>query len=273
MKASLRVTVLAVLFFGCATSGVNKGDFNFFSKSDDVKLGNDFAQEIAKQFPLLPDNAVREYFTTIGRRIAANSDWPGLTYYFEVVNTEDINAFAIPGGHIYLNRGLILAADNLSEVAGVLGHEISHVVARHGTEQLTKQYGFSIVAALVLGQNPKMWEELLANLFGSLSMLHYGRKAESEADELGFRYLTRTGYNPAGMSGFFGKLLAMQKKQPGNFEKLFATHPPTQERIDHVNGLIAQVPVNPDWIVDEPRFHEIQEKIKKYDVPKPKEKK
>jgi predicted Zn-dependent protease len=252
----------AVMAAGCATSGINKGDLNFFSKNEEIELGRRFSEEIAQKYPLLEDREITDYFAQIGRRIAANSDWPDLEFHFYVVDSKEINAFAIPGGHVYLNRGLILRADNLSEVTGVLGHEISHVVARHGTEQLSKQYGFAIVAQLVLGENPAMWQKITAELFGTLGLLHYGRAAESEADRLGVRYVYKTGYDPQGMISFFEKLLALQKKQPGLLDKLFSTHPPTKERIEGVKAEIAKLPPRKDLVRDQPRFHQIQERLR-----------
>ncbi len=250
------------LVAGCATTGVNKGDINLISVDQEIQMGRDFAAQIAKTYPLLKDKEINAYFQRLGEQIAKNSDWPDLTYHFQVVNTADVNAFAIPGGWVYIHRGLIERADNLSEVACVVGHEIGHVVARHGTELMTKQYGIALVTQLILGQNPALWEKIAAQLFTTAGVLHYSRKHELEADRLGIRYAYRAGYDPNGMVTFFEKLEALQKHEPSLIEVWFSTHPPTSERIKQAEKLIAELPAKPGLKKDEPSFHTIQTKLR-----------
>ncbi|NOZ56077.1 MAG: M48 family metalloprotease [Calditrichaeota bacterium] len=255
-------TATGLLLSGCATTGVNKGDINLISVDQEIQMGRDFAAQIAKTYPLLKDEGINAYFQRLGEQIAKQSDWPDLQYHFQVVNTADVNAFAIPGGWVYIHRGLIERADNLSEVACVVGHEIGHVVARHGTELMTKQYGIALVTQLILGQNPALWEKIAAQLFTTAGVLHYSRKHELEADRLGIRYAYRAGYDPNGMVTFFEKLQALQKHEPSLIEVWFSTHPPTSERIKQAEKLIAELPAKPGLKKDEPSFHAIQKKLK-----------
>ncbi|HFE53658.1 MAG TPA: peptidase M48 [Bacteroidetes bacterium] len=260
--AVVLLIALALVLTGCATTGVNKGDINLISVDQEVQMGRDFAAEIAKTYPLLKDPEINAYFQKLGEKLARASDWPDLQYHFQVVNTADVNAFAIPGGWVYIHRGLIERADNLSEVACVMGHEIGHVVARHGTELMTKQYGIALVTQLILGQNPKMWEKIAAQLFTTAGVLHYSRKHELEADRLGVRYAYKAGFNPNGMVTFFEKLQALQKREPSLIEVWFSTHPPTSERIKQAKAQIARLSLGPNLITDEPSFHQIQKKLK-----------
>ncbi len=255
-------TATGLLLSGCATTGVNKGDINLISVDQEIRMGRDFAAQIAKTYPLLEDKEINAYFQRLGEQIAKQSDWPDLQYHFQVVNTADVNAFAIPGGWVYIHRGLIERADNLSEVACVVGHEIGHVVARHGTELMTKQYGIALVTQLILGQNPALWEKIAAQLFTTAGVLHYSRKHELEADRLGICYAYRAGYDPNGMVTFFEKLQALQKHEPSLIEVWFSTHPPTSERIKQAERLIAELPAKPGLKKDEPSFHAIQKKLK-----------
>ncbi|MDZ7260916.1 MAG: M48 family metallopeptidase [candidate division KSB1 bacterium] len=253
--------VLLALFFGCATTGVNKGDLNLFTTEDELRLGEQFSQEVPKQYPILNDPQVTAYFDRIGQNIAAHSERSNIPYHFQVIDTDDINAFALPGGYIYIHKGLITHADNLSEVAGVIAHEVSHVVGRHGTEQLTRQYGFNVLTQLVLGENPGMIEQIIANLTGTLGILHYGRKAEHEADHLAVRYAYAANYDPMGLLTFFQKLQALSKSEPSKLEVLFSTHPPTSERINRVQAEINQLPSKPSLIKDDPEFQKIKAKL------------
>jgi|YelNatPaOPRAMG01_1025707.scaffolds.fasta_scaffold00014_86 predicted Zn-dependent protease len=256
------LTLAALWAAGCATTGVNKGDINLISVDQEIAMGQDFSREIAKTYPMLDDVEVTSYFQRLGERIARSSDWPDLQFHFQVVNTADVNAFAIPGGWVYVHRGLIERADNVSEVACVMAHEIGHVVARHGTETLTKQYGIAIVTQLVLGQNPKLWQKVVADLFTTAGILAYSRKQELEADDLGVRYAYRAGYDPNGMATFFEKLLQLQEREPTLLEVWFSTHPPTSQRIERVRAQIASLQLHPGLVKDDPEFLRVRDRIR-----------
>src|SRR5687767_8297905 len=185
MKQSrLALSLLFVLALGCGGSG---GDFNLISVEEEWQLGAQLSQEIARSVQLNNDPAVNNYIRQMGQRIVANTNMANLPWNFHVVNDPSINAFAIPGGHVYIHTGLINAASNASEVAGVMAHEISHVLARHSTEQISRQYGISVLAGAVLGQNPGVLQQLAAQIVAGGAMARFSREAEEEADALGLR--------------------------------------------------------------------------------------
>ena len=221
---------------GCAT----------ISTQQEVQLGADYSRQINQQLPLIGDRASLQYINNLGRQLAAAADQRGIPYNFYIVNSDAINAFAVPGGHIYVNRGLIERADNVSELAGVLAHEIGHVAERHSIEQLQRAQGantlLSILYGGILRRNPGSVEQVGVQAAGSAVFAGYSRDAEREADRVAVPYLVRTGYNPNGLPSFFQELLTEQQRNPGRVQQWFATHPTTQERITNVRAIIAATP-------------------------------
>ncbi len=234
---------------GCATTGVNKGDVNLVSIQEEWDLGNQLAADIAKQTTIVTDPAVKAYITTMGERILAaarsESDVASLPWTFDVIDDPQVNAFNIPGGHVYFYSGLISEVKTYPELMGVLAHEIVHGLARHGTENMTKQYGISLVAGLVLGQNPAMYQEILAGVLANGTVMKFSRDAEREADDLGVHFVYEAGVNPQGIVDFFQVLQNMQETRPSTIEQFFSSHPLTEDRIKDVQGLIAALPPKP----------------------------
>ncbi|HSL85167.1 MAG TPA: M48 family metallopeptidase [Thermoanaerobaculia bacterium] len=226
----------ALLAAACASSGVNQGDFNLVSLEEEWRLGQQLERDLAQKLRLVNDRAALSYVNRVGQRIVNQTEMRNLPWKFHIVADPEINAFNIPGGHVYVNTGLIGAADNVSEFTGVLAHEISHGVARHGTEQLTRSYGLSIVAGLVLGENPAVYQQILAQIVGTGALAKFSRNAEREADRLGVTYMARAGYDPMGMATMFEELLRRRGSQPGAVGQFFATHPLTEERIRDVRA-------------------------------------
>ena len=221
---------------GCAT----------ISTQQEVQLGADYSRQINQQLPLINDRATLQYINNLGRQLAAAADQRGIPYYFYVVNSDAINAFAVPGGHIYVNRGLIERADNVSELAGVLAHEIGHVAERHSIEQLQRAQGANTLLTILYGgilrRNPGQVEQVGVQAAGSAVFAGYSRDAEREADRVAVPYLVRTGYNPNGLPSFFQELLTEQRRNPSRVQQWFATHPTTQERITNVQAIIQATP-------------------------------
>jgi predicted Zn-dependent protease len=185
--------------------------FNLFSKEQDIQLGREAAREIEKQVRLVPDREVQEYAERLGRRLAARPEADKYPYFFKVVDDREINAFALPGGPIYIHTGVIAAAENEAQLAGVIAHEISHVALRHGTNQVTKAHlvrlpallaGMAIGSDSLLGQLGQLGVSIGANSL----LLTFSRGAERDADLLGVRILSGAGYNPIEMARFFEKL-------------------------------------------------------------------
>jgi predicted Zn-dependent protease len=237
---SLVLVAVLMSLTGCATTGINRGDFNLISSPQEVQMGDSLSLEVESKYPLLKNAKVGAYVNEVGQRIVSICDRRDITYYFNVIaDKKQVNAFALPGGHVYVYEGLLLEASNEAELAAVLAHEVGHVVARHATEQLTKQYGYSLLVSLILGNQPGRWSDLAANLFGTAGLLKFSRDDEYEADKLAVSYTNLAGYRPGAVSDFLGKLEAMEGREPGKLETLLMTHPPTSERVNRVKAEIA----------------------------------
>ncbi len=251
------VLPVALFVAGCG----QLAELNVISTQEELEMGLRFSQEIEKELKLVSDPVVNAYVDSLGQLLARNSDRSDIPYVIKVVDTDEVNAFAIPGGYLYVNRGLIVTAARECELAGVMGHEIGHVVGRHSAKQMSRQLGLSAVTGLILGNDPQQWASLTANVLSAGTLLHYGREAELEADRYGITEAYRSGIDPEGMVTFFEKLLDMEKREPGAVEKLFSTHPPTGERISTGRALIASLPAKPGLATDSPRFHAIQKRL------------
>lgn len=229
-KAFLAVVFATLITAGCGSGG--GGDFNLISIEEEWQLGSQLSQEIAGQVRFNNDPTLNAYVRNLGQRLVAQTPAPfnQLPWQFHVVQSDEINAFAIPGGHVYVNTGLIKNSDNAAELAGVMAHEISHVTARHSTEQISRQYGLQILAGLVLGQNPGQLAQIAASIAAGGALARFSRQAEEEADERGIQVMAAAGYNPIGMATMFDELLEHQRTQPSRVEQFFSTHPLTAER-------------------------------------------
>jgi predicted Zn-dependent protease len=245
-----------LLATGCGSGG--GGDFNLISIEEEWQLGAQLSQEIARQVRFNNDPTVNAYVRNMGQKIVSQTGAPfnQLPWNFHVVQDDSINAFAIPGGHVYVHTGLIKNADNAAELAGVIAHEISHVTARHSTEQISRQYGLSVLAGLVLGQNPGQLAQIAAQIVAGGALARFSREAEEEADSLGIRAMAAAGYNPIGMATMFEELLEHRQGQPGRVEQFFSTHPLTEERMRVAQRRAAEI--GDRGVLNEPAFEEAQ---------------
>jgi len=259
--ALLSVLAGALVAYACASTGVNKGDFNLVSYQEEWQLGAQLEADIARQLPLVRDANSLAYINRLGQRLVAQTELAQAPWEFHIVADPSINAFNIPGGHVYVNTGLIAATDNTAELAGVMAHEISHGVARHGTEQLSKAYGFNIIAGLALGQNPPVYQQILAQVVGAGVFAKYGRDAEREADHLGVLYMYNAGYDPHGMVTMFQELLSRRQSQPGTVDEFFSSHPLTEERIQNTRAQIDQLPPRPNQILNDAEFPAFRQRV------------
>jgi len=216
------------------------------SLQEEVQLGQQYAAQLARELPLVQDGAVVQYINQLGNQIASSADRRGIQYTFYVVNAPEVNAFAVPGGHIYINRGLIERAPTMSELAGVLAHEVAHVVHRHGIDQWqraqTAEMGLALIYGVLLGRPPSGLEQVGIQVGGTAVFAGYSRDAEREADNSAIRYLIASGIDPRGMVSMFETLMAERQTSPGAVEQWFATHPTTQERIDNTRAAINTLP-------------------------------
>ncbi|MFN2433348.1 MAG: M48 family metallopeptidase [Gemmatimonadota bacterium] len=260
----LALAVAPAALTACASAGPNKGQFNLVSLQEEWQLGDQLHRDVARQMDLVNDPVANDYINLLGQRLAAQTYYRQLPWRFHIVNDPAINAFAVPGGHLYVHTGLIKATDNVAELASVMAHELAHGVARHGTENLTKQYGFGAIASLVLGNNPAIYQQLLAQVVGGGLFAKYSRDAEREADRLGLDYMYAAGYDPTGMVTMFQELLAQRRNSPGGLEKFFSSHPLTEERISNTRALIAQLPPRGNLILRDARFDEVRSRMSGY---------
>ena len=207
-------------------------------------MGRDYAAKLNQELPLVREEAIRGPVSETGLALARVSPRPDLPYEFQVVNTNVINAFAVPGGFIYMNRGLIEESEDMSEVAGVLAHEVGHVVARHSAQQLERARAAGLgltLGSIVLGR-PSGLAQLGVNVAANLYFARHSRADESEADRLAVDLMTEAGWHPCGIVAFFRTLLVERGSKPGALTSLFASHPLTEERIREVGRLIAAIP-------------------------------
>lgn len=257
--ASLSIVLLTTS--GCGSVFQN---VNVLSEADEIALGREFSREIERELKLYRDPEVVRYVDELCQALALHSKRSNIPYYIKVVDTDEVNAFALPGGFLYVNRGLISISGNEAELAGVIAHEIAHVVARHGAKALTRQLGLEIMLGMISGRNPtgvRRVASQLAGIGGILSMLHHSREAEREADALAVVNLREAGYDPEGLTGFFEKLLEINDREPGALATMFATHPPSRERIDNTRKQAAALPVLEGLVTDSERFRQIRDML------------
>src|SRR5512141_2663807 len=210
---------------------VGKG-VNFYSLEKEIALGKQLAQEVERQAKIIDDPVIAEYVNRVGQNLVRNSD-AKVPFTIKVLDSEEINAFALPGGFFFVNSGLILKADTESELAGVMAHEIAHVAARHGTRQATRGtiINYASIPLIFMGGWTGYAIRQGAGLAIPLGFLTFSRGFEREADFLGLQYLYKAGYDPAAFVDFFEKIQSLEKKKPGSISKVFATHPMSDDRI------------------------------------------
>ncbi|HEY0404653.1 MAG TPA: M48 family metallopeptidase [Pyrinomonadaceae bacterium] len=233
------------------------------SLEKEVALGRQIAAELDKENKYIDDPVITEYVNRVGQNLVLHSD-AKVPFTIKVVDSDEVNAFALPGGFFYVNKGLILAADNESELAGVMAHEIAHVAARHAMENQTKanllQYG-ALAGSIFLGGIPGMIFQNTAGLGLMATFMKFTRDAEAEADKLGVQYLYAAGYDPSGLATMFEKLAAKNKKKPGFIAKAFASHPQPPDRRDATLALVARFPEREEYIVSTSEFQRVKARL------------
>jgi predicted Zn-dependent protease len=250
---------------------INKGSINFFSLEKEIQMGRQLAAEIERQVKLLNDPTINEYVNRVGQNIVRNSD-AKVPFTIKVVESDEINAFALPGGFFYVNSGLILAADDESELAAVMAHEIAHVAARHGTKQASKAelVNFASIPLIFMGGVGGFALRQAAGFLIPMQFLQFSRSDEAEADYLGLQYLYKTGYDPGAMVSFFEKLQAKEAARPGSVSKMFSTHPPTGDRIETSKKNIEQVlPDKDQYVVTTSEFNRVKTLLAQLENRKP----
>lgn len=244
---------------------INKGIIASMSGSPekDVAMGRQLAAEVDRQAKFIEDPVISEYINRVGQNVVLHSD-AKVPFTIKVVDSDEVNAFALPGGFFYVNKGLILAADNEAEVAGVMAHEIAHVAARHSAENQTKgnllQIG-AIAGSIFLGGIPGLIFQNTAGLGMLATFMKFSRGAEEEADRLGVQYLYAAGYDPGAMATMFEKLSTKNKKKPGLISKAFSTHPQSTDRLAASRALVSRFPEKEEYVMSTSEFQRVKGKL------------
>ena len=258
--AAMAVFLLVVA--GGAGTAAARGGFNLVSLDQEWGMRDQLRSQVAQEMRLVNDRDAVAYLNIVGRRIASQTPLGNRRWDFGIVNDKSVNAFNLPGGLVYVNAGLIAEADSLDELAGVLAHEIGHGSARHGTQLMTRAYGYNALAGLLLGRNPSQGKQILAQVVGAGVINNYSRGAELEADRLGVRYTYAAGYDPAGMVDFYGEMLDMRRRQPSKVEQFFSSHPLTEDRIRNIDASIAKLPRKASLTHDTPNYQRFRSQLR-----------
>ena len=243
--------------------GCGRGVGNWYSVEGQINMGRQFAQQVDNSAKLIKDPVITEYVNRVGQNLVRNSD-SKVPFTIKVIDSDEVNAFALPGGFFYVNSGLILAADNEAELAGVMSHEIAHVAACHIARENTRGTLAQLASIPVIFVGG--WAGVgAANAVGPAlmgTMMKFSRGFEAEADYLGLQYMYKSGYDPQAFTAFFEKIQAQEKKKPGTLAKAFSSHPPTPDRIIKTQEEIRQVlPARPEYVVNTSEFSEVKARL------------
>jgi len=243
--------------------GCERGVGNWYSIDHQIAMGKAYAQQVESQSKLITDPVITEYVNRIGQNLVRNSD-AQVPFTIKVMDTDDVNAFALPGGFFYVDSGLILAADNEAELAGVMSHEIAHVAACHAARQNTRGQLMNLasIPLIFIGGGVGYAAQNIAGLALPLGFLKFTRGFESEADYLALEYMYKSGYDPQAFAAFFEKIKLLEKQRPGFVAKAFETHPQTPDRIrrsqQEINTLL---PARDQYMVDTSEFEEVKARL------------
>ena len=241
-----------------------RGLGNWYSVEQEIGMGRDYSRAIEASITLLKDPMITEYVNRIGQNIARNSD-AKVPFTIKVIDSDEINAFALPGGFLYVNSGLLLAAQEEAELAGVMAHEIAHVAAHHATRQLTHSQLFNLatIPLVFVGGGLGVAVQEVAGLAGPLTLTKFSRSFEAEADYLGVEYLYQAGYDPQAFISFFERAQALEKQKPGAISKMFSSHPQTADRIRKTQSEIVKIlPPREAYVISTSDFDDVKSRLR-----------
>jgi predicted Zn-dependent protease len=240
-----------------------RGIGNWYSVDSEIRMGRQYAAQVDKSMKFIADPVVNEYVNRIAQNLVKNSD-AKIPFTVKVIDADDVNAFALPGGFFFVNSGLILAADEESELAGVLAHEMSHVIAHHAARQMTRaNYAqMGTIPLIFIGGWTGYGIYEAANLGMPVAFMKFSREFEAQADYLGVQYMYKAGYDPQSFISFFEKLESLEKRKPGLISKAFEDHPPTPDRIEAAQQEIARIlPARTEYVVDTSEFQDVKARL------------
>jgi predicted Zn-dependent protease len=243
--------------------GCNRGMGNWYSVEGQIKMGKSYAMQIEAQSKMVSDPVITEYVNRIGQNIVRNSD-AQVPFTIKVIDSDVINAMALPGGFFYVNSGLILAADNEAELAGVMAHETAHVAACHVAREMSRSNiaQLATIPLIFVGGAVGYGAYEASGLAVPLTFMKFSRGFEAQADYLGMQYMYKAGYDPQALVSFFEKVEALEKKKPGTFAKAFETHPQTPDRIEKSQEEIATIlPARPQYLVSTSEFDDVKSRL------------
>jgi len=243
--------------------GCGRGIGNWYSLEKQIAMGRSYAQQVELSSKLITDPVITEYVNRVGQNLVRNSD-AQVPFTIKIVDTDDINAFALPGGFFYVDSGLILAADNEAELAGVMAHEIAHVAACHAAREMSRGQLMNLasIPLIFVGGGIGYAIQNMAGLAMPMGFLKFTRSFESEADYLGIQYMYKAGYDPQALTAFFEKVKVMEKHKPGSLAKAFDTHPQTPDRIEKTQQEInTLLPPLAEYKVDTSEFEDVKVRL------------
>ncbi len=255
--------IILILYFfpGCAGNS-SRGKLDFVTFEEENFLGQELVKESKKQLPLIQDPEISSFFEHIANEIGENSEWKGLTYSVYIVDLPDYNHFSLPGGSIYLFRGLVELASNVNEVALVIAHEIAHIASRDAIDRISVKYSFALAAQSVMGNNPEIPKQIVASLYSSGTILDYPEEAELLADIKAIQYAWKTNYDPTGLVKVLEKISIAEKNTPDLVKLLNYTHPLAGTRFKAIQPEISRLAKKNNLIKDLPEFNRIKELLK-----------
>ncbi|NQT18690.1 MAG: M48 family metalloprotease [Planctomycetes bacterium] len=233
--------VLVVLSLPYAAGCAHLRDISMFSTQQEVELGQRVSEEVETEVRLLNNPVILNYVREVGAKVASKARRQDVVYVFKIIDdVGQVNAFAVPGGNIYIFSGLLARMESEAELAAVLGHETAHIAERHSMEALTRQVGFSVVISALLGEQAAAWQKILADVTSTMTTLKFSREDEKEADVLGLEYMYSAGYDARGMVNLLELFLELYEREPSVVEEWLSTHPPSSKRIRIVKDLISE---------------------------------
>ncbi|MFB3915389.1 MAG: M48 family metallopeptidase [Terriglobales bacterium] len=261
-KASHDGSIRDLDAIGNRNVGCGRGVGNWYTLEKQVAEGKSYAQRVESSAKLINAPVVTEYVNRLGQNLVRNSD-ARVPFTIKVIDSDEVNAFALPGGFLYVNSGLLLAADNEAEVAGVMAHEIAHVAACHAARQQSRSQlaQLASIPLIFVGGGIGYAAIQAANIAVPMTFLKFTRGFESQADYLGIEYMYKAGYDPQAFPAFFEKIQSRAKHKPGTIAKVFATHPPTPDRMRKAQEEIAKLPARREYVLDTSEFEEVKSRL------------